>query len=131
MSETKETKPDAPEGRLDALVGRELELLNELKDVRDAIKAERGRLAHAAYGVFVGAIVRRRGVEYRVTCVNASFSGRPWLEGSPRRKDGTFGAARRNLYGDWELVPPPNDADSRAPSGASAGVHSYLPRNER
>ena len=60
----------------------------------------------AAAGVSVGDIVRTgNGKLFRVAVVQVFPTGRPWLVGNPQRVDGSFGTAKRNLYGGWELVP--------------------------
>lgn len=101
-----EQKSGRQEGRLEALVGREAELETELSKVRAAINAEKLQLIELEHGVRVGStVVDKKGVEYLVTRVDACWSP-PWLEGNPRRKDGSFGTASRNLYSDWKLLTP-------------------------
>lgn len=90
---------------LKELEQQEKQLLESLNDVREAITKEKLRLAEKDFGVRVGSIVKdRKGVEHKVTCVNVKYSGTPWLEGNPKKKDGTFGTAHRNIYSDWTLV---------------------------
>lgn len=90
---------------LKQLEQQEKELLAQLDTVREAITKEKLRISEQEFGVRVGSIVKdRKGVEHKVTLVNAKYSGRPWLEGNPKKKDGTFGTARRNIYSDWTLV---------------------------
>jgi hypothetical protein len=60
--------------------------------------------------VKVGDIVRSsrgrgQGKDHRVVDVDLRFyTTKPWVVGSPRRADGTFGTGRRHLYSDYELV---------------------------
>lgn len=90
---------------LNELEQKEKELLAQLHAVRESIKKERLMIAEQEHGVKAGSIVKdRKGVEYKVTLVNTRFSGKPWLTGTPKKKDGTFGVAVRNIYGEWELV---------------------------
>ena len=73
--------------------------------MRDLITKEKLKISEQKFGVRVGSIVKnRQGVEHKVTNVNTSYSGKPWIEGNQKKKDGTFGTARRNLYSDWTLV---------------------------
>ena len=84
---------------------QEKDLLENLAIVRKEITTEKLRLAEQEFGVRIGSIVKdRSGVEHKVTHVSVKYSGKPWLEGNPKKKDGTFGTARRNIYGDWQLV---------------------------
>ena len=62
---------------------------------------ERDRLRQEKAGVYVGDIVQKGGKLYRVTDVNTHWEGKPWLKGSPQRKDGSYGTAERNLFSDW------------------------------
>lgn len=89
---------------LKELEQQEKEILEQLQVVRKAIHEEKLRLTEQQFGVRVGSIVKdRKGVEHKVTKVNPSY-GKPWLEGNPKKKDGTFGIAQRNIYSDWDLV---------------------------
>lgn len=54
------------------------------------------------HGITIGSIVVYKGVEHRVTEIDTHWGlDRPWLEGNPQRKDGSFGTARRNLFNYW------------------------------
>lgn len=102
---------------LKELIQQEDELSKKLGEVRRAITEEKTRLAEEQFGVSVGSIVSdRQGNEYRVTRIMTMCSGKPWLEGNPKKKDGTFGVARRNIYSDWNLVSPNNQAKRPAES---------------
>lgn len=60
------------------------------------------------YGVRPGDIVvSHKGKEYKVTKVDTMFDDglKPFVAGIPRKKDGTFGTAHRNLYSDWKKKP--------------------------
>jgi hypothetical protein len=91
--------------QLDDLVLQEKRLSCELKKVRQEIRYARLEEAMSIYGVAVGSIVKNRdGKKHRVTAVDTRWIGsKPWLEGNPMRKDGTFGTAKRMLYSEWEL----------------------------
>ena len=46
--------------------------------------------------------------ECRVVGIGPCFGmnyDRPWLVGVPRKKDGTWGTAQRQLYSDWKVLP--------------------------
>lgn len=58
----------------------------------------------AACSVKIGDVVKYRGVEHRVTAINPGFC-KEWLSGNPRKKNGEWGTAVRNLYSDWEKSP--------------------------
>jgi hypothetical protein len=90
---------------LKALEQQEKELIECLNVVRKEINEEKLRLAEQEYGVRVGSIVKdSKGVEHKVIFVNVRYGDKPWLEGNPKKKDGKFGTARRNIYTDWSLV---------------------------
>ena len=95
------------------LLYQEEQLRNKLSKVTVAIREEQLLEAKNKYGVEIGAIVKdRSGKEYRITKVDVrSWDGFPWLEGNPRKKDGTFGKARRCLYNSWEVVSAPEEVD--------------------
>ena len=86
---------------------RELErdretLKMKLANVNAAINREKLSIAEREYDVTVGSVVKDgAGKRFKVIRVDARFSGKPWLEANPERKDGTFGTAKRNLYTDW------------------------------
>ena len=53
-------------------------------------------------GVSIGGIVYCKGREYQVFAVDSYFgSGKPWLFGLPKLKNGTWGKKVR-LYSDWQ-----------------------------
>ena len=90
---------------LKELERQENELLTRLGKVRELITKEKLRISEQQFGVRIGSIVKtRQGIEHKVTEVNVNFGGKPWIEGNPKKKDGTFGTARRNLCSDWTLV---------------------------
>lgn len=90
---------------LKELEQQEKELLESLGKVRCSIRNEKWRIAEQDFGVRIGSIIKdRNGVVYRVIEVSTRFDGKPWLVGNPKKKDGSFGIAQRNIYSDWELV---------------------------
>ena len=91
---------------LDALIKREQELNKELAETGRQIKAERDRMAFNGYGVSIGSVVLYRDAEYRVTVVDSTWKGKPWLKGQKKLKDGTFGILSRRIFNGWELVKP-------------------------
>lgn len=77
------------------------------------VDAEETPLEEEHYPVFklnssvsIGSIVLSNGVEHLVTKVDPRWGDKPWLECKKKRKDGTFGKARRHIYTNWELVKP-------------------------
>jgi hypothetical protein len=70
--------------------------------------ALRSELTKLKYGLEVGVVVRAGGRWEGQLCmvreVDDRSDGRPWVVGSPARADGSFGTARRNLFGNWEVV---------------------------
>lgn len=93
---------------MDELLAQEKALVEQLSNVRAEIKEKKLARAEADSGVRAGCIVCYRGVEHRVIEVDTHWRERdkPWVTGTPKRKDGTFGTAVRNLYAEWELVAP-------------------------
>jgi hypothetical protein len=81
------------------------ELEEKLVSVRKEIHEEKLRISENRFGVRVGSIVsNNKGVEFLVTQVDTRWSGKPWLKGNQKKKDGTFGTASRNIYSDWTLL---------------------------
>jgi hypothetical protein len=71
--------------------------------------------AKVRWGVEPGVVVTRlssiRGEPIRVVSIDVpccfskyTFQNRPWVTGNPKKKDGTWGKAVRNVFGDWEVV---------------------------
>lgn len=85
---------------------RERELLElRLNELKQQIRSAKLGEAQMKYGVFIGCVVKDKGgKEYKVTNIKTWVDGKPWVSGNPRKKDGTFGIAHRNLYTDWELA---------------------------
>ena len=79
-------------------------LAKEISTVNEAIRSLRLDQVDLLYGLHVGSIVIHNGVQYLVRDIERLFWTRPWVIGSPMKKDGTFGIARRNLFSDWEVV---------------------------
>jgi len=92
---------------------------NEIEPIRKALEKFKLLYAEEAHGAKVGAIVviKRKswtGTSYvtvesffriaEVTIKSWNDLGKPWVTGNPKRTDGTYGTARRHLYGDWEVV---------------------------
>lgn len=99
---------DDARAKLSGWKATETRLRKELRAAVAGICAQEAKIAEIRYGVKVGSIIRdRKGKEHRVIRVDGRWaSGRPWLEGNPRKKDGSFGVAVRHIYGDWQLVEP-------------------------
>ena len=93
------------------LLYQEEQLRNKLSKVTAAIREEQLLEAKNKYGVEIGGIVKdRKGKEYCITKVDVqSWGSPPWLEGNPRKKDGTFGTAHRLLFNGWEVIAPPEE----------------------
>ena len=90
---------------LEELEQQERELCEKLAIVRKAMKTEKLLIAEHRFGVRIGSIVKdRKGVEHRVTGIHPSNFSKPWLEGNPKKKDGSFGVAVRHLYSNWDMV---------------------------
>ena len=61
-------------------------------------------IAETKYGVKLGVTVTGRdSKKFRVTKVDVRWDDRPWLEGNPLKKDGSWGTAIRNLYDNWTV----------------------------
>lgn len=82
--------------------------LDDLRVQMSTLESERHNLklkiAELEYGVTVGCVVvDLEGAEFQVTRVDVRPTRRPWIEGNPKKKDGTWGTAKRNLYDNWQL----------------------------
>lgn len=84
---------------------RESKLRAELNETQTALSNALVAEASEIYGVYIGDVVRVQDREYRVVKINPNYDYRPWLVGIPKRKDGTFGTAERNLFSaNWVKV---------------------------
>jgi hypothetical protein len=83
---------------------REEELVRELNGVRDSIRVEQELFAYEKYGVRRGSLVSIVNKVYRVSRVDVRFTGKPWVYGVQRKKDGTWGTGERCLYERWTLA---------------------------
>ncbi len=76
-------------------------LIKEMETLRVALVKEN-------FGIAPGVIVKTRKGEFRVVDIDFRCwwgpDEKPWATGNPKRKNGTFGTAIRNLYSDWELA---------------------------
>lgn len=91
------------EAKLCAHQKREVALREQMGIERQKILSTQREIAKVKHGIEIGSVVKYRGVLHRVTSVTEGY-GKPWAEGNPMRKDGSYGTARRNLFSDWELV---------------------------
>lgn len=85
----------------------ELDALDQQRcALADKWRAERNRLVDLLWGVRPGCVVKHDDQLFRVLEVHPRTCPdiRPWLVASPKRKDGSFGTARRTIYSDWELA---------------------------
>lgn len=91
---------------IENLKDRKYELNNELTEVNLKIKQYYITRAERKWGIKVGDIVLgNNGKKHRIAkIISGEHREKPWLEGNPERKDGTYGTAVRNLYNDWELL---------------------------
>lgn len=86
-------------------------LKSKLYEINQKIEAEKIRLAEEKYGLCIGCVVKSHdGKEYKVTEITTSWD-KPWVVGNPRKKDGTFGIAKRNVYGSWEVITDKGEID--------------------
>jgi hypothetical protein len=83
---------------------RESKLRAELNETRTALSNALIAQAGEIYGVYIGDVVRDRGKEYRVIKIKPNYGYKPWLVGNLKKKDGTFGTAKRNLFSSWVKV---------------------------
>jgi len=83
----------------------ETQLVNLLVFKRREVHDARIEADCLEYGIQIGSTVTdRKGNEFRITVIDSSY-GKPWLQGNPRKKDGTWGIANRHLYANWEVSP--------------------------
>jgi hypothetical protein len=72
-------------------------------DINTSLKKYREQLARLKFGVEVGSVVSYENVEYRVVAISFNYL-KPWIVGNPRKKNGEWSKAERNLFSDWKLV---------------------------
>jgi len=56
------------------------------------------------HDIELGTIVIYKKKQYKICHIQIPFGLRfdkPWVKGNPLNKDGNYGIAERNLYGDW------------------------------
>jgi hypothetical protein len=108
MKRTKKKEIEEIKLRLAHLEREENKYNDILSDIHAHQNVLRLKKVELLYGAKVGAVVEWRGQKYRITKVDVKYyhndDQKPWLEGNPLKKDGTFGIAVRNLYGDWEVA---------------------------
>ncbi|VVE07431.1 hypothetical protein [Pandoraea sputorum] len=84
----------------------EMALMSQIANLRQSLRAKEQELREERIrkcGVNIGDIVLYRGEEFRVAGIDVT-EYRMWLIGNPRKKNGEFGNAVRNLYTDWTLA---------------------------
>lgn len=92
---------------LKALKRKEEQLVASLSFTRQRVREKELAIAKRDHGVEPGVIVRekRSGDEYRVTKVDPTSWGSPYLTGHKKLKGGEFSAKRElRVYGEWEIV---------------------------
>lgn len=90
---------------IDELKTQKEHLEVEIRRIENRIRNEQLRLCYSEYGITFGSIVKTiDGKEYKITEIDARWSGDPTLKGNPKKKDGTFGKAEQYVYGRWELI---------------------------
>ena len=100
------TEQKSLEDQIKDAEAREHDLCEELNAVRKDIEKLKQALAYRNYNVTVGSIVFVGKDVFKVVEIRPCYFGKkPWCKGNPKRKDGTFGTAIRNLCADWELSP--------------------------
>jgi hypothetical protein len=87
--------------------------LNEIEQERsgllrqlDALGAEKHKLLMEKHNVRVGMLVEHAGKVYKVTAMRDHTwnDQQPWLYGSLRLKDGTFGKQERTIFTPWREI---------------------------
>lgn len=82
----------------------ELAIESRIANLRQQLKRQEEMLTAAKMkraDVQIGEIVIFKGEKHRVCEVKPGGYGKDWAKGNPVKKDGTFGTAMRNLYGEW------------------------------
>lgn len=85
--------------------------IGRLKDLMD-LETSKLRVAQHAiirilYGIDIGSIVtddQGKGDEYRVTSIKPAYGEKPWIEATPKNKNGEWSKLVRHLYNHWELI---------------------------
>jgi hypothetical protein len=105
MTEEQQSELIEPINReLEQLQADEVGIRQSLSKCRERINEVKLDIVKIKYGVEVGSIViGYKGREYKVTDIDCCWSDAPWLKGNQRKKDGTWGSAARNLFGNWKL----------------------------
>ena len=73
------------------------EIQNQLIESWFAVIKER-------HDIELGTIVIYKKKQYKICHIQIPFGlslDKPWVKGNPLNKDGNYGIAERNLYGDW------------------------------
>jgi hypothetical protein len=84
----------------------EMALMSQIANLRAKLRAKEQELYDERVrktGVKVGDIVVCKGEQYRVCSIEPMSFG-AWVSGNPRKKNGEFGNAVRNLYANWTLA---------------------------
>lgn len=89
-------------------------VMDRLDAITAKIDDEKRRIIKERFGVYIGGSVWSEGKEFQVSIIDLRYvdvrgTQLPWVEGYPRKKDGTFSASRRHIYRTWSLTPPQNE----------------------
>ncbi len=74
---------------------------NQINEIEAKIRKIKLEQTMARWGVFPGCVVTADGKYFKVVGIETDRTNKPWLTGHPRKKDGTWGTALRNLYSSW------------------------------
>lgn len=90
---------------IDSAKGRAITLEDNLKIEKHKLNRLQIDLVTIDYGIKVGSVVKdKQGHEYKVSSIDVTFGGDPWVKGCKRKKDGEFGVREQHLFDYWELV---------------------------
>ncbi len=92
------------ETELASLLKMEERIRNELRDIKVAVRSATLKVIKDRYALEAGTVVMHNGHEYRVTHISTKWKNKPWLEGNIKKKDGTWGTQKRNLFDEWEVI---------------------------
>ncbi len=100
--------------KLKVIIRRLDELREEAKALKESMAALKLRLAKEMLGLEVGSVIAVNGMPevFRVSQIDLthwhpesdSYQKRPYLEGFPKRNDGTWSRYARVIYDEWKVV---------------------------
>ena len=91
------------EEELEAALSAQTEVAKSLSGLRKRVKAVKLLIIARDYNLTEGSIVVCKGCDYKITDVDPSWEGKPWVKGVKKLKGGEWGTRAYHLFSKWEV----------------------------